>query len=87
MHQLAGIIKSALGINLTFSIKVYAELARRADIKNHCFTCSIDELAECLGCSRDDVDTVLVNFLDSDIIDVRMGYEESTKWTITLRIY
>lgn len=67
--------------------KIYAELIRRADVTDHCFTCSIDELAKCLGYNRDDLDAILIDLIMFNIIDIRIGYKDNSKRMITLRIY
>ncbi len=68
-------------------LKIYAELARRADAVTHRFTCSIDSLAEYLGYSQDDLEAVLIDLMYLRMIDIKVGYKDSTKRTITLRVY
>lgn len=87
MRQQAGVVRNAPITNPASSIKVYAELIKRADIKSHSFTCSIDELAESLDYFRDYLDAILIDFLTSGIIDIRIGYKDSAKRKITLRVY
>lgn len=86
-HELASTVNNILGQSMAPLFKVYYELTRRADSKTHSFTCSVDELAKCLGYSRDDLDTGLLYLLTFGIIDIRIGYEVSTKREITLIIH
>ena len=89
-HQPSNVVNNMLDVlskSIASRFKVYVELTKRADLKNYCFTCSIDELAECLGYSRDDLDAILIDLVGYNIIDIRIGYKDSTKRKITLLIH
>lgn len=86
-RELANALNDVLGKGVVPLFKVYVELTKRADTNNYCFTCSIDELAECLGYSRDDLDAILLDLILFKVIDITIGYKDSTKRKITLLIH
>lgn len=86
-YELADILMNKLSRNFASFFKVYAELAKRADATNHSLSCSIDELAKHLGYSPDYLNTILVDLLTFNIIDIRIGYKDSTKRKVTLLVH
>lgn len=85
--ELVRMLCDILGEHLPPLLKIYAELAKRADPVSHSFTCCIDCLAKQLGYSLDALDAALIDLTDLHMIDIKIGYKSSTKRMIILRVY